>query len=141
MFIGEYSHSVDEKGRLAIPVKFRSDLVRGAVVTKGLDSCLTVYTMEGWQSYAEKLASLPSNQADARAHARNVLAGAMDVEVDKQGRIILPDYLRRYAGISKKAVVTGLYNRFEIWDEVAWQKYKASMEASSNEIAERLGTL
>ena len=141
MFIGEYSHSVDDKGRLAIPVKFRTDLVKGAVVTKGLDNCLSVYTMDEWQKFAEKVASLPANQSDTRAFSRHMLAGAMDVELDKQGRIILPDYLRSYAGISKKAIVAGLYNRLEIWDEVAWQKYKASMEASSNEIAERLGTM
>ncbi len=141
MFIGEYSHSVDEKGRLAIPVKFRTDLAKGAVVTKGLDNCLSVYTMDEWQKFAEKVASLPANQADTRAFSRHMLAGAMDVELDKQGRIILPDYLRQYAGISKKAVVAGLYNRLEIWDEVGWQKYKASMEASSNDIAERLGSM
>ncbi len=141
MFIGEYSHSLDAKGRLAVPVKFRGDLEKGAVVTRGLDHCLFVYPIKEWGVLAEKLASLPFSQSNSRAFSRLMLAGAMDVQIDKQGRIILPDYLRQYATLKKKVVVAGLYNRLEIWDETAWNTYKSNTESDSNDIAEKLGEL
>lgn len=141
MFIGEYSHTIDEKGRLAVPSKFREELVSGAVVTRGLDNCLFVYTFEEWQKLAEKLAALPISQANTRAFARLMLAGAMDVEMDKQGRIVLPEYLRKFAKMKKKVVVAGLYSRLEIWDEAAWATYKAGTEKESGDIAEALGEL
>jgi len=141
MFIGEYYHSIDTKGRLAIPAKFRDDLEKGAVVTRGFDHCLFLYPMKEWNALAEKIAALPFSQANSRAFSRLLLAGAMDVQIDKQGRVILPDYLREYGGLSKKVVVAGLYNRLEIWDESAWKSYKANTESDSNEIAEKLGEL
>src|SRR3989344_7473070 len=141
MFIGEYQHNIDVKGRLAVPVKFRKDLSKGAVVTKGLDDCLFLYTKEEWQKLADKLAKLPISKANTRAFARLMLAGAMDVEVDRQGRMLLPDYLRQYSGIKKKAIIAGLYNRLEIWDEQKWNKYKQGMETKSGDIAEALGEL
>ena len=139
MFIGEFHHTVDDKGRLAVPVKFRGGLSDGAVVTRGLDHSLFLYTKEEWEKLASKIAALPLGQADTRAFARLMLAGAMDVEVDKAGRIMLPEYLRKYAGISKDVVVTGLYDRLEIWDEASWNAYTAQTESAGNEIAERLG--
>jgi MraZ protein len=141
MFIGEYQHSMDEKGRLAVPVKFRADLLKGAVVTRGLDRCLFLYTLEQWNQLAEKLVKLPLSQSKSRAFARLMLAGAMDVTLDRQGRVMLPEYLRQYAGVSKKVVITGLYDRLEIWDEESWNTYKAATENDSNEIAEALGEL
>ncbi len=129
---------MDEKGRLSIPVKFRVSLSRGAVVTRGLDSALFLYTAKEWEILAQKLANLPISRANTRAFSRLMLAGAMDVEMDKQGRIILPDYLRDFADIRKKVVVAGLYNRLEIWDEEKWQKYKAGTEKTSTDIAEAL---
>lgn len=141
MFIGEYSHSIDNKGRLAIPVKFRGDLAKGAVVTRGLDNCLFLYPKEEWEKLADKLSKLPISQANTRAFARLMLAGAMDVEVDKQGRIILPEYLRKYAGVLKKVVVAGLFNRLEIWDSTSWNKYKNDTEKNSSDISEKLGEL
>lgn len=141
MFIGEYNHSIDDKGRLAIPIKFREELGRGAVVTRGLDNCLFVYTADEWKKMADKLAALPISKANTRAFARLMLAGAMDCEIDKQGRVMLPEFLRTYAGISKKAVVAGLFNRLEIWDETAWNKYKTATEKDSGDIAEALGEL
>ena len=141
MFIGEYHHNIDDKGRLALPVKFRNDLAKGAVVTRGLDNCLFVYTNKEWQKMAGKLASLPISKANTRAFARLMLAGAMDVSLDKQGRVVLPDYLRKYAKTNKKVVITGLYNRLEIWDEAAWDKYKTNTEQNSGDIAEALGEL
>jgi MraZ protein len=141
MFIGEYSHNLDDKGRLAVPVKFRSELSKGAVVTRGLDNCLFLYTKKEWEKLAEKLALLPFSQANSRAFARLMLAGAMDVEVDKQGRIILPEYLRKFAGLTKATVIAGLYSRLEIWDQEAWNKYKVQTESQSSEIAERMAEL
>lgn len=141
MFIGEYNHTIDDKGRLAVPSKFRSKLIKGAVVTRGLDNCLFLYTKEEWTRLAEKLATLPISQANTRAFSRLMLAGAMDVSLDKQGRIILPDYLRKYAGLNKKVIIAGLYSRLEIWDEEAWMKYKGETEKESNKIAEQLGEL
>ena len=141
MFLGEYSHTIDEKGRLAIPTKFREDLSSGAVVTRGIDRCLFLYTKSEWEKLAQKISALPLSQKNTRAFARLMLAGAMDVEVDKQGRVVVPDYLRAYAGIKKKVVVAGLYTRMEIWDAFVWEKYKAETEKGSDEIAEQLGEL
>lgn len=141
MFIGEYSHNLDTKGRMAIPAKFRHMFEKGAVVTKGLDNCLFLYPKEKWEKEAEKIANLPINQSKARAFTRHMLGGAMDVEFDNQGRITLPEYLRVFAGLNKKAVVAGVYDRLEIWDEEKWEKYKQEAEANSNDIAEELGEM
>ncbi len=138
MFIGEYSHNLDEKGRLAVPKKFRSDLSKGAVVTRGLDNCLFLYTKIEWKKLADKLATLPFSQAKARAFARLMLAGAMDVGVDKQGRIMLPEYLRSFAGLKKQVVVAGLYNRLELWDQKNWEAYKSQTEKESVAISEQM---
>ncbi len=141
MFIGEYHHSVDDKGRLAIPTKFRQDLKRGAVVTRGLDGCLFVYTIAEWTKLADKLAALPVGNADSRAFGRLMLAGAMDVKLDGQGRVVLPEYLRDYAHLSKDVVVTGLYNRLEVWAKDAWETYKTSTEKQTDDIASKMGEL
>jgi MraZ protein len=141
MFIGEYSLSIDEKGRLAVPKKFRKEMAQGAVVTRGIDSCLFLYSMDEWKKLAEKIAALPLSQKNTRAFSRLMLAGAMDVSLDGQGRVILPDYLRTYARVSKKVVIAGLLNRLEVWDESAWKKYKLQTEKQSEEISEQLGEL
>ncbi|MEX1997473.1 MAG: division/cell wall cluster transcriptional repressor MraZ [Candidatus Andersenbacteria bacterium] len=141
MFIGEYSHTIDEKGRLSIPVKFRSQLEGGVVVTRGLDHCLFLYPRSEWIELAEKLARLPLSQKKSRAFARLMLAGAWDVEIDSQGRVMVPEYLRRYAGITKQTTVAGLYNRIEVWDEDSWHEYRQATEAESDDIAESLGQL
>ena len=141
MFIGEYKHTIDDKGRLAIPVKFRGDLARGAVVTRGLDASLFLFPKEEWDKLASKLAALPLGQSNSRAFSRLMLAGAMDVDVDKQGRLVLPEYLREYAGIKKSAVIAGLYTRLEIWDGDKWEAYKKQTESDVGSIAEQLGGL
>lgn len=141
MFIGEYQHIIDEKSRLAVPVKFRKALSEGAVVTRGFDNCLFLFTKTEWQKVAEKTANLPFAQANSRAFARLMLAGAMDLTLDKQGRIILPEYLKKFAGLKKQVVITGLYNRLEIWDAQIWAKYKQTTESQSEEIAEKMGEL
>lgn len=141
MFIGEYAHNLDDKGRLAIPAKFRRDLSKGAVVTRGLDNCLFLYTKTEWEKLAEKLATLPFSQSNSRAFSRLMLAGAMDVDIDTQGRVVLPEYLRAFAGLKKNVVIAGLYSRIEIWDDSKWNAYKSATEANSNEIAEKMAEL
>jgi MraZ protein len=141
MFIGEYQHNLDEKGRIAIPTKFRRELERGAVVTRGLDRCLTVYTAQEWEKLATRLANLPMSSANTRAFSRLMLAGAMDVSLDAQGRVVLPNYLKEYAGLEKKVVLAGLYNRLEVWDAAKWEEFKTRTEVASADIAEKLGEL
>ena len=141
MFIGEYNHNLDDKGRVAVPAKFRTMLKGGAVVTRGLDNCLFLYSKKEWQELAMKLAKLPISKANTRAFARLMLAGAMDVDFDNQGRIMLPEYLRKFAGFKKNLIIAGLYDRLEIWDEATWNKYKKGTEKKSADIAEALGEL
>jgi len=141
MLLGEYKHNIDPKGRIAIPAKFREKLAGGTIVTRGLDNCLFVFANKEWEALAQKLVALPLAQANSRAFVRLMLAGATDVELDAQGRILIPDYLRKYAELSKQAVVAGLYNRVEIWDSGRWERYKQKTESASDEIAEQLGEL
>lgn len=141
MFIGEYRHTLDNKNRIAIPTKFRQKLKGGAVVTRGLDNCLFLYTRDEWQKLAERLAALPIGQANTRAFARLMLAGAMDVKLDSHGRVVLPQYLLQFSSIKRKIVIAGLFNRLEIWNQEKWETYKASTEKDSGDIAEKLGEL
>jgi MraZ protein len=141
MLLGEYRHNLDTKGRMAMPAKFRDKLTAGAIVTRGIDNCLFVFAPAEWEALANKLVALPLAQANSRAFVRLMMAGATDVELDNQGRILLPDYLRKYAGLKKEVVVAGLYNRIEIWDEASWTAYKTKTESSSESIAEQLGEL
>jgi len=141
MFIGEYKHTLDDKGRIAIPSKFRKALAKGAVVTRGLDTSLFLFPKEEWDKLAQKLASLPLGQSNSRAFARLMLAGAMDVALDKQGRVVLPEYLRAYAVMKKNVVVAGLFTRLELWDEAKWETYKKKVEGDANAVAEKLGEL
>lgn len=141
MFIGEYNGTIDDKARISIPAKFRSSLKSKVVVTRGLDNSLVLYTLDEWKKLAEKLASLPISTANTRAFSRLMLAGAMDCDIDKQGRIVLPGYLKEYAKIGKKLVFAGMYSRIEIWSDELWVKYKTQTEKDSNQIAEALGDL
>ncbi len=120
-FRGEYSHSIDPKGRLIIPAKFRELLGDSFVVTRGFDGCLFVFAQEGWDHFEEKLNSLPMDKPETRQIVRFFMAGANDVEVDKQGRILLPATLIRYAEIDKEAVIAGVGNRIEIWNKQKWE--------------------
>ncbi len=141
MFIGEYEASIDDKGRVAVPTKFRTTLKGRVVVTRGLDQSLFLYPQAEWKVMAEKLASLPISTANTRAFSRLMLAGAMECDIDKQGRIILPGYLKEFAGVAKRVVFAGLYNRIEIWSEERWKTYKSETEKESTAIAEQLGSL
>jgi len=141
MLIGEYKHIIDTKKRLAVPVKLRKDLGTGAVLTRGLDNCLALYPLKEWQKMTSKLSQLPTGQIDARGFNRIILAGAMAVEFDKLGRILIPDYLKKYALLKKNVVIVGVYNRLEIWDGARWETYKQKTEKEVGDIAQRLGEL
>jgi len=141
MFIGEYKHSIDNKKRLAIPVKFRKELGGKAVLTRGLDGCLFIFPQKEWEQLAEKLGRLPFGQQDSRGFVRLLLAGASEVEFDQLGRGLVPDFLKDYAGLKKEVVIAGLFNKLEVWDETRWSSYKANLEKNSDRIAEKLGEL
>lgn len=141
MLIGEYQHIIDAKKRLAIPSKLRKEIGEKTILTRGLDNCLFLYPMHEWQKLTEKLAQLPLGQGNTRSFLRLLLAGAVEVESDSLGRILIPDFLKNYACLRQKVVVTGVYNRLEIWDEERWEIYKAEVEKNTDMIAEKLGEL
>ena len=141
MFIGEYRHTIDSKRRVAIPAKFRRDLGSNVVITRGLDKSLLVYPLEIWKGLAEKLAALPIGRSTTRSFVRLMLAGAVEVEIDRLGRILVPDYLAAYAGLDKDLIVAGLYDRLEIWNEDHWERYKQESEKQTGDIAEKLGEM
>ena len=139
MFMGEYNHTIDAKGRLIVPSKFRESLGDVFVVTKGLDGCLFVYDNDEWNAFEEKLKSLPLTNKEARTFARFFLAGAAEVEVDKQGRILLPGVLREFAGLKKDVVLIGVASRIEIWDRERFDG--AAVYEDMDEIAEHMAEL
>jgi MraZ protein len=141
MLIGQYKHTIDNKKRLALPAKFRGELGAKVVVTKGVETCLVVYTEKEWESMSQKLASLPISQTEARSFTRHLLASAMEVELDKLGRILIPDYLKDYSELEKNVVICGLSNRLEIWNESKWENYSKSAEKGVEEIVSKLGPL
>lgn len=136
--MGEYQHSVDAKGRLIIPSKFREELGTTFVITRGLDNCLFGYPMDEWRKLEEKLKELPMTKKDARAFARFFFSGATEVEIDKQGRINIPATLATYAKLEKECVVLGVSSKIEIWAKDSWDSYFSEAEDSFNEIAENL---
>ncbi len=141
MLIGQYQHTIDAKKRLALPVKFRAELGTTVIITKGVENCLVLYTQKEWEVMSAKLANLPVSQGEARNFTRHILSSAMEVELDKLGRILVPDYLKEYAGFTKNVVIAGLSTRLEIWDEAAWKKYSESAEKGVEEIVSKLGPL
>lgn len=138
MFMGEFQHNIDAKGRMIVPAKFRQELGERFIVTRGLDQCLFVYPMDEWEILEEKLKKLPLTKKDARAFTRFFFSGATECEVDKQGRINIPANLRAYAGLDKECVVIGVSNRIELWAKENWEAYVVESEASFAEIAENL---
>lgn len=138
MFMGEYQHTVDTKGRLIVPSKFREHLDGRFVLTRGLDNCLFGYPLEEWKILEEKLRALPMTKKDARAFTRFFFSGATEVEVDKQGRINIPASLRQYAKVEKECVIIGVSSRLEIWAKHLWDDYYDESEQSFNDIAENI---
>lgn len=141
MFLGEYKHTIDPKKRLAIPAKFRAEAGKKVVITRGLDNCLFVFSEREWNRLAAKIGALPLGQRDARGFSRLMLAGAMEAVIDNLGRILIPDYLKNYAGLRKECVIAGVHSRFEIWNAKLWDDYKRRSEREAGDIAERLGEL
>lgn len=141
MLIGEYLHTLDDKKRLSLPSKFRKEVGKSVVVTRGLDSCLFLYPQKAWETIAEKLAQLPVGQADTRGMSRFLLAGAVETEVDTAGRILIPDYLKEFAHLRSRVVLAGVSDRVEIWNEKTWEEYKHRIEHSADQMAQTLGDL
>ena len=133
MFIGEHQHSIDDKGRLQLPVKWRSQLADGAVITKGFDGSLKFYPVHAWKEIAEKLAALPQSQPSSRAYVRQTLAGAVDVELDRLGRVVIPAYLRQFASLEKHSVLAGLFDHIEVWNANVWTKYQDGIDQNTDE--------
>jgi MraZ protein len=142
MLIGEYLHTIDQKNRLSVPSKFRKELGKRVVVARGLDACLFLYPIEAWKKLAERLATeLPWGKAENRSFMRTMIAGASEIETDALGRILLPDYLKKFASLDKEAMVVGLYNRVEIWNPGIWETYRTVAGEQAEIIAEKLGEL
>jgi MraZ protein len=141
MLIGEYLHTIDQKNRISVPSKFRKELGKSVVITRGLDSCLFLYPLGEWKKLAEKLAGMPWVKSDARNFARLMIAGATDVGIDSLGRILLPDYLKVYGGLAESAIIVGLFNRVEIWEPDKWAKFSEAAKNNAEVMAEKLGEL
>ncbi len=141
MLIGQYEHTIDAKKRLALPAKFRGELGDKVIITKGVENCLEVYTEKEFLIWSEKLSNLTVTLPEARSFARTKLASAMDVSLDKLGRILIPDYLKKYAGLNKNVVICGLSNRLEIWDSANWNAWTKEAEKGVSDIVSKLGGL
>jgi MraZ protein len=141
VFLGEFSHALDDKGRLTVPAKFRDELAGGLVVTRGIDRCLFVFPREVWDNLAERISDLPLTQRHARNFSRLMFSGAADFIPDRQGRVLIPQGLREYAGLDGDAIIIGLYNRLEIWNPENWANVKTEVEEDPESIAEQLQEL
>lgn len=141
MLIGEYLHNIDAKKRLAVPSKLRKEVGEKAILTRGLNNCLVLYPIQQWTKVSEKLEQLSTGQADSRSFLRLQFSGAVEVELDQLGRILIPDYLKEYAGLAQKITIVGVQNRLEIWDTERWENYKKEVEKNADMIAEKLGEL
>jgi len=141
MFLGRFVHALDTKGRLAIPARFRDDLIAGAVLTRGIDRCLTLYPVDVWKPLAERVSALPISDPDARTFRRLVFSAAVNLELDSQGRILLPPELRAYAAIEREAAVIGVNTSLEIWAPERWDEVTAQIDLDGAAIAERLASL
>ncbi len=141
MLIGEYTHTIDPKKRVSLPAKFRKEMGKKLIMTNGLDNCLSVYTPKEWEKVSEKLSQLSIGQADQRSFNRFMLAGAVEVDVDSIGRILIPDFLKDFARLKSKVVLAGVHSNIEIWDEKAWRAYKKKIESQADILAEKLGEI
>lgn len=132
MFLGEYTHTIDDKGRLTIPAKFRGLLASGLVVTRGFDQNLMLFPVDGWQELAQRIATRPLADEDMRMFRRRVFSGAIDLTPDRQGRVLLPTYLREFAGINGEVVITGMFHYLELWGSEAWASVRQSVESNDD---------
>lgn len=141
MFLGEFSHTIDDKGRLTIPAKFRDELESGVVITRGLDGCLWAYGRSEWDTLADKIAQLPSTNPAARNFARFMFSNASDSIPDRQGRILLPQKLRDYAEIQDETIIIGVKNKLEIWSPAKWEEVVTKVEEATEDMAAQLQDL
>jgi MraZ protein len=141
MFLGEFTHTLDNKGRLTVPAKFRDELASGLVITRGIDRCLSVYPRLVWDDLAERISKLPLTQSTARNFGRLMFSGAADFIPDRQGRVLIPQGLREYARLNSDAIIIGLYDRLEIWNPEDWTIVKEKVEENPETIAEQLQEL
>lgn len=141
MFIGQYTHTIDDKNRLSLPVKFRKEMGKRVIITPGLDGCLFVFTPTQWETISEKLGGSSMLQADTRSFNRYMLGGAVEADVDSIGRVLVPDFLKEKAQLKKEVVLIGVQNRVEIWNDELWMEYKAKVEKEANSLAEKLGQI
>ncbi len=141
MFIGQYTHTIDDKNRLSLPVKFRKEMGKRVIITPGLDGCLFVFTPTQWETISEKLGGSSMLQADTRSFNRYMLGGAVEADVDSIGRVLVPDFLKEKAQLKKEVVLIGVQNRVEIWNDALWMEYKAKVEKEANNLAEKLGQI
>ncbi len=141
MLIGEFEHSLDVKGRLTMPAKIREDIGEKFIITKGLDGCLFGFSKQEWDNFEEKLKTLPLTNKNARDFVRFFLSGAIECEVDKQGRFLIASNLREYASLEKEAVITGVGTRIEIWNKEKWKAYNSEENLSADQIAENMASL
>jgi MraZ protein len=141
MIIGQYSHTIDDKNRLSLPAKFRKEMGKKVVITPGLDSCLFIFTMNEWEKIAERLSVKESSilQADNRGFNRYLLGGAVEIEIDGAGRMLIPEHLRERAKLKSKVVFIGVKDRAELWDETTWESYRSDVESKAGVLAEKLG--
>ncbi len=141
MLIGEYTHTIDTKKRVSLPAKFRKEMGKKVIMTHGLDNCLFVYTLAEWKKVSEKLSQLSMGQSDQRGFNRFMLAGAVEVNIDSIGRMLVPDFLKSFAKLKTKVVLTGVHSHIEIWDEKAWKAYKERIQGQADSLAEKLGEI
>ncbi len=141
MLIGEYKHTLDSKKRLSLPAKFRKEIGEQVVITRGLDQCLFLFPLRTWNEIAAKLEKLPFGEATARGMSRFLLAGAVEVEVDGAGRVLIPDFLKDFAKLGSTVVLAGVSDRVELWNEDAWSDYKRRIETDAEHMAQTLGDL
>lgn len=141
MLLGEHRHTLDTKKRLSLPAKFRKELGKTVVITRGLDSCLFVYSIKEWKEFSERLSDLSMGQSNTRAFTRFILGSAVETNIDSAGRILIPDFLKEFAHLEQKVIVTGLSNRVELWDEEKWQLYQSELEGQADDLAQTLGDI
>lgn len=141
MLIGEYTHSIDNKGRISLPAKFRKLVGKKVIITRGLDNCLFLYPIKEWSKISEQLSDLGIASKDKRAFNRFMLAGAVEVDVDSVGRILIPDFQKKFAGLNQKVVFAGVHSRIEIWNESKWATYTKKVEKEADLLADKLGEI
>ena len=141
MLIGEYLHTLDGKKRISLPSKFRKEVGRKVVITRGLDACLFMFSQKAWEKIAEKVSGLPVGQSDTRGMSRFLLAGAVETDVDSAGRILIPDFLKEFADLKSRVILAGVSDRVEIWNEKTWEEYKRRIEKGADQMAQTLGDL